>query len=361
MELDTITTKRRKNFRIIAGVIVGTILGLFFGIAMVGLARAIDEIWVGSYFDIIIYATVGIVTGVIFGAYAKPTYNAIHGGILGVVIAIGLKGLVVLLGWGQGGEIEKFFGTLNSAIFGFGIGAIVGATVQIVTRIQQNIDSSRHQNKLRNEQFIPIPESEEVRETNDQFIPLPEHKYRLRGSHILLNFVPLLYFFPATLCVIGGGSWLVFDIFQTPDGQLLGFTMLACLGPILVVVVLFCIYLMITFLSYGFGTYLRVSSDGLEYLRWPYFGMRCRWKDVERLGKRRWATGREYDVLYLKRSAPYSWQLSTKIRQIFGINTNWGILLTGLQGWPTGQLADDLRHYVPHIFLDDKLQNEIST
>jgi len=54
---------------------------VFFGTFLLAIDQVSDG--VGSYADIAIYTFVGVITGTVFGYFAKPSYNAIQGSVLG--------------------------------------------------------------------------------------------------------------------------------------------------------------------------------------------------------------------------------------------------------------------------------------
>lgn len=253
--------------------------------------------------------------------------------------------------------IVKISGLLNASLIGFTTGGMVGVWVWLVDHTRQRIIVAQQQNEHKDEVIAPTSELTEVKNQVQPATSLPERKYRIRRQQVLLSFLPLLYFIPVTLLLIGISTWFVYDLFGDTDSQLLGFVTLVLLGSGSLLAAIFCLYLITVPLFYAFGTYLRVSPQGLEYLRWPYFGLRCGWDDIECLGKARTFTGKEYAALYLRRSDRFSWQLSTKIRQKLGLRTNWRIPLHDLQGWSADQLRDDLRHYVPHLFPEDRSED----
>jgi hypothetical protein len=335
----------RRIYKVVGGTITGCITGLLGGIFVLAMVQATDETWLGSYFDIILYPIVGIITGVIVGLFAKPTFNAVQGGLLGCLIAVGFKGLLALSNL-MNNETVVVFGVINAAIIGLAIGSGVGSIVWLIDQIQKRNSQVSTQ---RGDEFVE-PKSQPIENQTRLRDPLPERKYRVSTSQILLNFVPIVYFVPLTILIIAIGIFFT-TLFQDEGVDLLGVMVFALIGIVSVLAIIFCLYIIAAAFAYAFGTYLKVSPGGLEYLRWPYYGVRCTWDDIERLGKSRRPTGsRVYDVIYLRNSEPFGWQIMARLRRT---NTNRGILLSGLQGWPTGQLADDLRHYAPHLFSNE--------
>lgn len=342
---------KEKKLRVIGGAIVGTVIGVLFGTFLLGLSQTADEILMGSYADIIIYAFVGVVTGVVFGYFAKPSYNAIQGGILGCVIAVSFKGLAVIINLGSYDTLAIVLNITNAAIAGFGIGGIVGGVVWFISDTQKRIaQAAQHSRNA-------LVEPQQAAKTNRWLsVPLEERKYSVGWWQKVLNFLPIFYFVPLT-AVIAAFSLLFIPNLQSAEPQLLGIIILVCLGSVLILMFCFCLFIIASAFFYAFGTYLKISFNGIEYLRWPYYGVRCTWDEVERL-ERRSLRGKNYDILYLRGGEPLGWQILAAIRRKFGISTRLAIPLTGFQGWPTGQLADDLCHYLPQIFSDETLPNK---
>lgn len=109
------------------------------------------------------------------------------------------------------------------------------------------------------------------------------------------------------------------------------------------------------FLNYLLS-YVKISDKGLECRLWPKYGVRCTWNEVERLGKFKGIFS--YDVLYLKSATPFGLQTMMFARKAIGLNSQYFILLTGIQGWPNGGLKDDLRNYLPKLL--KKKENKAS-
>lgn len=97
-------------------------------------------------------------------------------------------------------------------------------------------------------------------------------------------------------------------------------------------------------------SYLKVSSAGLEVRYWPFYQLRARWEEVDRIDKHRVLGVFPSDALYLKQAAPFG------SRSIFGREL-WLrpkldqrlVVLNDFRGWPDGTLADDLRLYIPDV------------
>lgn len=87
-------------------------------------------------------------------------------------------------------------------------------------------------------------------------------------------------------------------------------------------------------------SYLRVSAQGLEYRKWPWYEYCCGWDDISHLKSGRWLG----DVLYLKRAEQQGYlEFTIRLGQP-------QIHLSSLVGWSDGQLAADLRQNAPQLF-----------
>jgi hypothetical protein len=99
----------------------------------------------------------------------------------------------------------------------------------------------------------------------------------------------------------------------------------------------------------SFKNFLKLTPEGMEYQYWPYYHVRCKWEDVDSLGKeRRFRFNQE--MLYLKRAEALGWQMTIMARKASGAGDKFIIPLTSFTGWPTGRLADDLRAHLPQIW-----------
>jgi hypothetical protein len=100
-------------------------------------------------------------------------------------------------------------------------------------------------------------------------------------------------------------------------------------------------------------SYLKVSPDGLEYRSWPVRHLRCGWEGVQRMGKTP-AWGVAYEMVRLTGADVLQNGVFIKtVRRaprLFPRGQLDYFYLTGFQGYPDGALADDLRHYAPHLF-----------
>lgn len=94
-------------------------------------------------------------------------------------------------------------------------------------------------------------------------------------------------------------------------------------------------------------SYLRISPAGMELFYWPNHRLQASWDQMDRIEQRKVLFSTRH-LLYLKENASFG---SRTIRgQELGLGSQRFISLSDFQGWPEGQLAEDLRRYVPHLF-----------
>ncbi len=97
-------------------------------------------------------------------------------------------------------------------------------------------------------------------------------------------------------------------------------------------------------------SFLLVSEEGLEYRYWPSYHVRCTWDDVEAIVQRRMALVTA-DVLLLRRATELGLPITMKMRKKLGMDMQYFIPLNIIRDWPTGRLADALRHHAPRLFI----------
>ena len=127
-------------------------------------------------------------------------------------------------------------------------------------------------------------------------------------------------------------------------------------GPDLVTVWLFgvgtCIFglgalflLLIPLSQLIFG-YVTISSDGLEYRRWPFTKIFCPWNDVESIHMGN-VQGLKYATLLIRRARP---GLELRIgNNTLGSAKYRMIPISELRGWSDGSLLMDLRLHAPQL------------
>ncbi len=106
---------------------------------------------------------------------------------------------------------------------------------------------------------------------------------------------------------------------------------------------------------------LKVSPSGLEYRHPGLFNLQCTWEDVKGLGLIRGPYWHR-TFLNLKDAQLSGLGFLAKLEGVRLWRPLWprgkyAIQLSGLEGWPEGGLADDLRRYAPHVFKDGAAAN----
>lgn len=100
-----------------------------------------------------------------------------------------------------------------------------------------------------------------------------------------------------------------------------------------------------------FGTFIKITSNGIEYQNWPYYGIICAWENLERIEKQK-KYGFDIDVL-IPNSVQYVGKgtfLGINFRKKLGIKEQTYIPLSGFSGWPNGQLFQALKQTAGHLF-----------
>ncbi|KAA3659947.1 MAG: hypothetical protein DWQ04_20805 [Chloroflexi bacterium] len=130
------------------------------------------------------------------------------------------------------------------------------------------------------------------------------------------------------------------------DSGIIGAGFLCVLAPVIILMSLLLVQQLVNFIS-QFFSYVKVSPDGLEQKFWPYKHIRCKWSDVDKIGKW-WLVN---DVVYLNSCEIIGPSISLKMPfRLFHFSSQDFITLSGYQGWSDGQLAKDMRKFAPQLF-----------
>ncbi|MBN1429092.1 MAG: hypothetical protein JXB07_11955 [Anaerolineae bacterium] len=109
-------------------------------------------------------------------------------------------------------------------------------------------------------------------------------------------------------------------------------------------------YLLIAFRN-AHHSYLKITPTGMELCWHPYKLLTIGWDEVLRLERKKWLGVLPDDRLYVDRPV-YAllkpMYLTEKARKHFE-SKKFAIPLRQFQGWPDGELAEDLRRYIPGI------------
>ena len=162
-----------------------------------------------------------------------------------------------------------------------------------------------------------------------------------RSIGLMLKFV-LLVFVPLEItCAIIFSSFLVPKLANRfPDISPLAFIALGTLGIIIIT-------LIIAILVYKIGTFLRLSSDRLEYHRWPFATIMCRWDETEKISQGN-VSGIAFATLMIRRNTP-GWEVHLGGGTLGSTKYKF-VPLNDFQGWPVGDLMNEVKQYAPHLF-----------
>lgn len=173
-------------------------------------------------------------------------------------------------------------------------------------------------------------------------------KYRLSGRSILFCLMPILFVLPGAFVVVMG-ILLNIDMLNSAKFRNLGLLFLVCSGPVLFLILMAVMYQIVSSVGSALFSHFEISSSGLTYRYWPSYGIRCKWEDIESLGRRRELGLINNDVLYVKEAEYFGWHWPIRLREKLGIKTPRFIPLSGIAGWPKGRLADELTSRLPGI------------
>jgi hypothetical protein len=149
---------------------------------------------------------------------------------------------------------------------------------------------------------------------------------------VLLLFVPL-----ELTCAIILAPLLVASF---SDINPLAFAVFSTVGVILLT-------LIAVTLIYKTGTFLRLSPEGLEYHRWPFTTITCRWNEAEKIAQGN-VMGMSVATLMIPREK-IGWEKPVK-GGVLGSAKYKLVPLNDFQGWPDGDLMNELRQYAPKLF-----------
>lgn len=94
---------------------------------------------------------------------------------------------------------------------------------------------------------------------------------------------------------------------------------------------------------------LKVSNQGLDYLSWPFYHIRCTWTQVQTVTQRKELIVHA-DILLLKSATEIGLPIAMFMRKRMGLDNQYFIPLNVWDSWPSGELADTLRDHAPFLF-----------
>lgn len=122
-------------------------------------------------------------------------------------------------------------------------------------------------------------------------------------------------------------------------------------GGLLVFAVVVTLYQFVQSWVRYFGTFIKITSSGIEYQNWPYYGILCTWENIEYLEKQK-KYGFDIDVL-VPSSVQYVGKgtfFGIEFRKKMGLKEQTYIPLSGFSGWPDGKLSQDLKQNAAYLF-----------
>jgi uncharacterized Tic20 family protein len=183
--------------------------------------------------------------------------------------------------------------------------------------------------------------------SNNSFTEDETHVYRQKLSTFVLNL--LTYIFMGIFAAIPPAFivWILTQFFRHgSETQAFAIILICTFAPIFIFDVILLLEFVFLLIS-SFFSKIQTTSEGMEQKIPPFRQIRIKWSDIDRIGKLFLFT----DVLYLKSYEVIGASLSLKIPfRIFAPKQGY-IALTGFKGWPKGQLADDIKKYVPQLFV----------
>ena len=183
------------------------------------------------------------------------------------------------------------------------------------------------------------------------------HIYKPQGwSHALnifsLFLIGMVMGIPLLIMIL-----MLRSIIQTQSEFSALFIGFACLLAPLILLMGFNIIQMAINAIMSFFSFIKISPEGIEQKHSIYKHIRANWSEVDKLGKYFLLT----DALYLNSYEVLGPSLSLRTPLRF-LRPKQGFLsLTGYQGWPNGQLADDLKQYVPELWEARPVMQETQT
>ena len=118
------------------------------------------------------------------------------------------------------------------------------------------------------------------------------------------------------------------------------------------------VFLIMPFIQRLFG-YLKVSPTMLEYRRWPFGTILCRWDEIESVQQGTLRLDRQGPIILMPRNLEYATLLICRSRPGWEIPIGQNKLgsakyhvvpLSEFEGWSDGSLEMELRTYAPHAF-----------
>ena len=181
------------------------------------------------------------------------------------------------------------------------------------------------------------------------------HIYKPKRGTLALNIFSLFFYMIIMGIPLIAFILIILSFFQAKKGFDIFAIFFGCIIIPIIVLLIFNLLQITISTVLSFFSYVKISPDGVEQKRSPYKHIRSNWSDVDKLGKFFFFN----DVLYLNTYEILGFSLSLKSPfRLFRPKQGF-INLTGYEGWPNGQLASNLKQYIPTLFENQATLQEI--
>jgi len=189
---------------------------------------------------------------------------------------------------------------------------------------------------------------------NNNFDAANIHIYRPKRWTLALNLF-LLFFIGIVMGIpLIAFVLMIVSFFRAEKGLDTFAIFFGCLLTPIIILLIFNIVQIAMNAIMSFFSYIKISPEGIEQKNSPYKHIRSNWSDVDKLGKFFLFT----DILSLNSYEVLGFSLSLKSPFRFLRPKQGFIALTGYEGWPEGQLANDLKQYAPRLFENQPILEE---
>jgi hypothetical protein len=161
------------------------------------------------------------------------------------------------------------------------------------------------------------------------------HIYKPKRETLALNIFSLFFFMIVMGIPFIAFVLMIISLFRAQKELDIFAIIFGCfLTPIIVLLIFNIVQVTINVIM-SFFSYIKISPDGIEQKNSPYKHIRCKWSDVDKLGKFFLFT----DVIYLNSYEVLGFSLSLKSPFRFLRPKQGFISLKGYEGWPDGFIS----------------------
>lgn len=176
------------------------------------------------------------------------------------------------------------------------------------------------------------------------------HIYKIKPWRIALNIISIIFTVIILAIPLTFLTLISISLFQAEDNlRPLAYAFSCLLAPLAILLGLFLLAALISTISLFFS-YIEISPSGIEQKHLRDKHIRCKWDDVDRLGK----YFLFYDVIYLNTYETVSKPFSLNTLLSFLRPKQGYVFLSWYNGWPNGELAKELEQYAPRLFEEEK-------